>query len=142
MHACLAAQAFRHVVLPGGVTRSTGRLRPLAVAPRAVRAGVRNNGGRAVFSAHGRENVMNQMVHTERYELIFQMSGAADDVVSVRLTDRLGAGGFPVYEDETGIVRAEISDRGEVRMIASGGHQVPGAPLLARPLSENAPGTR
>ncbi len=71
---------------------------------------------------------MNSMVHTERYELIFQMSGAADDVVSVRLTDRLGAGGFPVYGDETGIVRAEISDRGEVRMLASGGHQAPGAP--------------
>ncbi len=83
---------------------------------------------------------MNQMVHTERYELIFQMSGAADDVVRVRLTDRLGAGGFPVYEDETGIVRAEISDRGEVRMLASGGHQVPGAPLLARPLVCPRPG--
>lgn len=84
---------------------------------------------------------MDHMVHTERYELIFQMSGAADDVVSVRLTDRLGAGGSPVYEDETGIVRAEISDRGEVRMLASGGHQVPGAPLLARPLSEDVPTT-
>ncbi|MEV6456979.1 hypothetical protein AB0M75_37485 [Streptomyces anulatus] len=35
---------------------------------------------------------MDHMVHTERYELIFQMSGAADDVVRVRLTDRLGAG--------------------------------------------------
>ncbi len=46
-----------------------------------------------------------------------------------------------MYEDETGIVRAEISDRGEVRMLASGGHQVPGTPLLARPLSEDAPGT-
>lgn len=82
---------------------------------------------------------MDHKVHTERYELIFQLSGAADDVVRVRLTDRLGAGGFPVYEDETGIVRAEISDRGEVRMLASGGHQVPGTPLLARPLNEDAP---
>lgn len=84
---------------------------------------------------------MDHMVHTECYELIFQLSGAADDVVHVRLTDRLGAGGFPVYEDETGIVRAEISDRGEVRMLASGGHQVPGTPLLARPLNEDAPRT-
>ncbi|MFJ2027700.1 DUF6296 family protein [Streptomyces sp. NPDC087897] len=81
------------------------------------------------------------MVHTDRYELIFQMSGATDDVVLVRMTDRLGAGGFPVYEDETGIVRAEISDRGEVRMLATGGHQAPGAPLLARPLGEDAPET-
>lgn len=124
-----------------GVTRSTGWVRPLAAAPRAVDAGMRNNGGRAVFSAPGREAVMDHMVHTECYELIFQMSGAADDVVRVRLTDRLGAGGFPVYEDETGIVRAEISDRGEVRMLASGGHQAPGAPLLARPLRKDAPGT-
>lgn len=85
---------------------------------------------------------MDHMVHTERYELIFQMSGAADDVVSVRMTDRTGAGGFPVYEDETGIVRAEISDRGEVRMLASGGHQAPGAPVLARPLPEDAPDTQ
>ncbi|MFJ7060522.1 DUF6296 family protein [Streptomyces griseobrunneus] len=82
------------------------------------------------------------MEHTERYELIFQISGAEDDVVAVRLTDRTGAGGSPVYEDETGIVRAEISDRGEVRMLASGGHQVPGTPLLARPLGEGAAGRR
>ncbi|MEV5162638.1 DUF6296 family protein, partial [Streptomyces sp. NPDC053728] len=34
----------------------------------------------------------------------------------------------PLAEDETGIVRAEISERGEVRMQASGGHQVLGAP--------------
>ncbi|MEI7032168.1 DUF6296 family protein [Streptomyces pratensis] len=80
------------------------------------------------------------MAHTERYELVFQMSGAADDVVTVRETDRTGAGGSPVYEDETGIVRAEISDRGEVRMLASGGHQVLGAPLLVRPLPEEGPG--
>ncbi|WP_254813150.1 DUF6296 family protein [Streptomyces cavourensis] len=31
------------------------------------------------------------MEHTDRYELIFQMSGAEDDVVTVRLTDRTGA---------------------------------------------------
>ncbi|MEV1047475.1 DUF6296 family protein [Streptomyces sp. NPDC049916] len=85
---------------------------------------------------------MDHRVPTERYELIFQVSGATDDVVTVELTDRSGAGGFPVYEDETGIVRAEISDRGEVRMLASGGHQLPGAPLLARPLRADAPETR
>ncbi|MFD6422690.1 DUF6296 family protein [Streptomyces sp. NPDC060198] len=82
------------------------------------------------------------MDYPERFELIFQTLGAEDDVVVVRMTGRAGAGGHPVYEDETGIVRAEISARGEVRMLASGGHQVPGAPLLARPLEgpETAPG--
>ncbi|MFC9120420.1 DUF6296 family protein [Streptomyces sp. NPDC057067] len=74
------------------------------------------------------------MDYPESYELIFQAGGAEDDVVVVHLTARSGAGGYPVYEDETGIVRAEISRRGEVRMQASGGHQVLGAPLLARPL--------
>ncbi|MFD3652118.1 DUF6296 family protein [Streptomyces sp. 24-1644] len=82
------------------------------------------------------------MDYPESYELIFQTHGAADDVVVVRMTDRSGAGGYPVYEDETGIVRAEISYRGEVRMLASGGHQVPGIPLLVRPLSGGAPRTR
>ncbi|MET9591805.1 DUF6296 family protein [Streptomyces sp. NPDC006516] len=75
------------------------------------------------------------MDYPESYELMFQAGGAEDDVVVVHLTARSGAGGYPVYEDETGIVRAEISERGEVRMLASGGHQVLGAPLRARPLS-------
>ncbi|MFD5871902.1 DUF6296 family protein [Streptomyces sp. NPDC060322] len=78
------------------------------------------------------------MDYPESYELIFQAGGAEDDVVAVHLTARSGAGGYPVYEDETGIVRAEISERGEVRMQASGGHQVLGVPLLARPLSPGA----
>ncbi|KPC81102.1 MULTISPECIES: DUF6296 family protein [Streptomyces] len=79
------------------------------------------------------------MDYPETYELIFQAGGAEDDVVVVHLTARSGAGGYPVYEDETGIVRAEISDRGEVRMQASGGHQVLGAPLLVRPLTPRTP---
>jgi hypothetical protein len=69
--------------------------------------------------------------YPETYELIFQAS-AVDDVVVVRRTDRSGAGGSPVYEDETGIVRAEISDRGEVRMLATGGHQAHELPVTAR----------
>lgn len=48
------------------------------------------------------------MDYPESYELIFQAGGAEDDVVVVHLTARSGAGGYPVYEDETGIVRAEI----------------------------------
>ncbi|WP_405997814.1 DUF6296 family protein [Streptomyces sp. NBC_00829] len=75
------------------------------------------------------------MDYPESYELVFQASAVEDDTVIVRRTAQAGAGGYPVYEDETGIVRAEISDRGEVRMLASGGHQVIGAPLTVRPLA-------
>ncbi|MFE3098386.1 DUF6296 family protein [Streptomyces sp. NPDC059248] len=71
----------------------------------------------------------------EVYELVFRASAAEDDVVVVRRTERVGAGGHPVYEDDTGIVRAEISAQGEVRMLASGGHQAPGMPVTIRPLA-------
>ncbi|AXI80786.1 DUF6296 family protein [Peterkaempfera bronchialis] len=65
---------------------------------------------------------------TERYELIFQQAGpgedpSGDDIVVVHRTSATGPGGHPVYCDDTGIVRAEISDSGEVRMLASGGQQ-------------------
>ncbi|MDX6352057.1 MAG: hypothetical protein QOF84_6847 [Streptomyces sp.] len=60
------------------------------------------------------------MGHAKSYELTFPESG---DKVVVNETERKGAGGYPVYADDTGIVQAEISDRGEVRMLASGGHQ-------------------
>ena len=40
-------------------------------------------------------------------------------------TDTLGPGDNPVYCDATGILRAEISPAGEVRMLASGGYQSP-----------------
>ncbi|MFI6899234.1 MULTISPECIES: DUF6296 family protein [unclassified Streptomyces] len=71
------------------------------------------------------------MDYPETYQLVFQSSAVEDDTVVVRRTARSGAGGYPVYEDETGIVRAEISERGEVRMLASGGHQLLGTPLVA-----------
>ncbi|MBI0293747.1 hypothetical protein JBE04_04390 [Streptomyces sp. PRKS01-29] len=74
----------------------------------------------------------------ERYELVFVDATAPDpgteDVVVVHRTDSSGPGGHPVYADDTGIVRAEISDRAEVRMIASGGHQVHAAAVSARPV--------
>ncbi|MEU9607276.1 DUF6296 family protein [Streptomyces sp. NPDC048057] len=70
----------------------------------------------------------------EVYELVFRGSAVEDDVVVVHRTERAGAGGHPVYEDDTGIVRAEISAQGEVRMLASGGHQAPGMPVTVRPL--------
>ncbi|MFG2561324.1 DUF6296 family protein [Streptomyces sp. NPDC048496] len=70
------------------------------------------------------------MDYPECYELVFQASAVEDDAVIVRRTAKEGAGGYPIYEDETGIVRAEISELGEVRMLASGGHQVFGTPQV------------
>ncbi|MGP3953068.1 DUF6296 family protein [Streptomyces sp. 7N604] len=78
------------------------------------------------------------MRQAEEYELVFASSGqpapATEDVVVVHRTDRSGPGGHPVYADDTGIVRAEISDRAEVRMIASGGHQEHRSAVQARPV--------
>jgi hypothetical protein len=79
------------------------------------------------------------MTYAERYELTFRASGTEDDAVVVRRTGRSGAGGAPVYEDESGIVRAEISEGGEVRMLASGAHQSAGLPVTVRPLDERVP---
>ncbi|MBM9510124.1 DUF6296 family protein [Actinacidiphila acididurans] len=72
------------------------------------------------------------MEYPENYELVFQAPAVEDDVVVVHRTDQSGAGGYPIYEDETGIVRAEISADGEVRMMASGGHQAPDVPRAVR----------
>ncbi|MFB7861092.1 MULTISPECIES: DUF6296 family protein [unclassified Streptomyces] len=72
-----------------------------------------------------------------RYELVFfDGAGSARDVLVVERTSASGPGGHPVYADPTGIVRAEISDRGEVRVLASGGHQQPPQGVVARPLPE------
>ncbi|WP_431678019.1 DUF6296 family protein [Kitasatospora sp. KL5] len=58
------------------------------------------------------------------YELSFPHPGQdTDDIVVVHPTGTLGPGGHPVYTDDSGIVRAEISDRDEVRMLATGGRQ-------------------
>ncbi|MFI8521646.1 DUF6296 family protein [Streptomyces sp. NPDC085481] len=66
-------------------------------------------------------------VSARRYELVFSdEAGSAQDVVVVERTDAKGPGGHPVYADPTGIIRAEIAeigDRAEVRILASGGHQ-------------------
>jgi hypothetical protein len=72
------------------------------------------------------------MEYPVTYELVFHAPAVEDDVVVVHRTERSGAGGYPIYEDETGIVRAEISADGEVRMMASGGHQAPGVPRAVR----------
>ncbi|MFI0723722.1 DUF6296 family protein [Streptomyces sp. NPDC021224] len=74
------------------------------------------------------------MDYPETYELVFQAAAVEDDAVLVHRTDRSGAGGYPIYADDTGIVRAEISADGEVRMVASGGHQSLDAPLAVRPV--------
>ncbi|MEU7553666.1 DUF6296 family protein [Streptomyces sp. NPDC044571] len=63
---------------------------------------------------------------SQRYELIFSEGPeGGEDVVVVAPNGQTGPGGHPVYEDATGIVRAEISDQGEVRILASGGAQSP-----------------
>ncbi|WP_330294300.1 DUF6296 family protein [Streptomyces sp. NBC_00503] len=69
------------------------------------------------------------------YELVFP--GGAEggpDVVRVTVTHRTGPGGHPVYEDATGIIQAEISDRSEVRVLATGAGQEPAHGVTARPL--------
>ncbi|MFG3343718.1 DUF6296 family protein [Streptomyces sp. NPDC048018] len=72
-----------------------------------------------------------------RYELVFSGgAGSARDVLIVERTSASGPGGHPVYADPSGIVRAEISDRGEVRVLPSGGHQQPPESVIARPLPE------
>ncbi|MEV4937265.1 DUF6296 family protein [Streptomyces zaomyceticus] len=75
-----------------------------------------------------------------RYELVFSDdSGSAQDVVIVEGTSSKGPGGHPVYADPTGIIRAEISDLDEVRILASGGHQDPPHQVLARRLGDDGP---
>ncbi|MDF9816409.1 DUF6296 family protein [Streptomyces sp. SPB162] len=49
--------------------------------------------------------------------------------VHVARTSASGPGGHPVYVDSTGIIRAEISEQGEVRMLASGFGQKPQQPV-------------
>lgn len=75
----------------------------------------------------------------DRWELVFEGEGpGADaeaevpDIVVVSRTDRTGPGGHHVYADETGIILAEISDQGEVRILASGAHQALPRPVQAR----------
>jgi hypothetical protein len=76
---------------------------------------------------------------SDRYTLVFVRPGTPEagpdgtDVVAVHRTDRSGPGGHPLYADDTGIVLAEISDRGEVRIIASGGQQDPATAVQALP---------
>ncbi len=77
-------------------------------------------------------------VPRRRYALTFPGTPgghAPQDVVVVTDTGSSGPGGYPVYADASGIVRAEISDLGEVRMLASGGHQSPQTPIHAEPLA-------
>jgi len=77
------------------------------------------------------------METADRYRLSFTHlrsgAGVTTDEVIVERTDTVGPGGNPVYCDPTGILRAEISPAGEVRMLASGAYQAPTAPS-AEPL--------
>ncbi|MFA7766198.1 DUF6296 family protein [Streptomyces sp. NPDC048723] len=76
------------------------------------------------------------MGRDSRYELVFAAPDHAvpggEESVLVHRTDRTGPGGHPIYADDTGIVQAEISDQGDVRMIASGGHQEPASRVSVR----------
>ncbi|MFJ3925299.1 DUF6296 family protein [Streptomyces sp. NPDC090022] len=72
---------------------------------------------------------------TQRYELVFSEDPeAGEDVVVVAAAGGTGPGGHPVYEDASGIVRAEISDQGEVRILPSGGGQAPARVVRVRPV--------
>ncbi|MFJ6215438.1 DUF6296 family protein [Streptomyces sp. NPDC092296] len=76
-------------------------------------------------------------METERYELTFHHAGtdpdpSEDDVVVVHRTSATGPGGNPVYSDDTGIVQAEISSGGEIRMLATGSHQALRRPTATR----------
>ncbi|MFD5510287.1 DUF6296 family protein [Streptomyces sp. NPDC059761] len=71
----------------------------------------------------------------QRYELVFsEDADTSEDVVVVSATGQAGPGGHPVYADASGIVRAEISDQEEVRILASGGGQDPARVVRIRPL--------
>ncbi|MFC9388677.1 DUF6296 family protein [Streptomyces venezuelae] len=75
-----------------------------------------------------------------RYELVFpDDTGSGQDVVLVERTSAKGPGGHPVYADPTGIIRAEISDHDEVRVLATGGHQAPHAHVVARRVTDVDP---
>ncbi|MFC4031806.1 DUF6296 family protein [Streptomyces polygonati] len=74
------------------------------------------------------------MEYPESYELVFDAVAEGDDTVAVHRTEQAGSGGAPIYEDETGIVRAEISADGEIRMVASGGQQASAVPRVVRTL--------
>ncbi|QMU77106.1 hypothetical protein GXW83_16710 [Streptacidiphilus sp. PB12-B1b] len=56
----------------------------------------------------------------------------ATESVVVRRTEATGPGGHPIYTDETGIVRAEISDRCEVRMMQTSARQELRRPVACR----------
>ncbi len=62
------------------------------------------------------------------------------DTVVVLRTSVRGPGGHPVYADASGIVRAEISDRGEIRMLTTGAWQVPQRPIASHAVSAPRPG--
>ncbi|MER5727307.1 DUF6296 family protein [Streptomyces sp. NPDC002138] len=72
-----------------------------------------------------------------RYELVFPDGPeGGQDIVEVTATGRTGPGGHPLYADATGIIEAEISDRAEVRILATGGGQQPPHGVMARPLAD------
>lgn len=72
----------------------------------------------------------------DRYVLTFSTDSDLPDSVVVHRTGAVGPGGNPVYSDDTGIVRAEISQSGELRMLASGAQQSLRRPIAVRRVEE------
>ncbi|MFE2323521.1 DUF6296 family protein [Streptomyces sp. NPDC059385] len=69
----------------------------------------------------------------DAFDVVFAaVDGLGEDVVRMTRGSGTGPGGHPVYEDATGIVRAEISDKGEVRVLATGGGQQAARVLRAK----------
>jgi hypothetical protein len=85
---------------------------------------------------------VDMMTGHERFELRFAPtpgSAAGSDTVVVHRTRTVGPGGHPVYTDDSGIIRAEISDRGEVRMLPTTTHQNLRRPVACRSLAPLPP---
>ncbi|MFD6888034.1 DUF6296 family protein [Streptomyces sp. NPDC059957] len=71
----------------------------------------------------------------QKYELAFPGGSEGADLVEVTRINRTGPGGYPVYQDATGIIQAEISDQSEVRILATGSGQDSVLGVMARPSS-------
>lgn len=71
-----------------------------------------------------------------RFELTFTsaLHRSPAVVVVVHRTSQQGSGGHPIYSDESGVFRAEISDRAEVRMLSTSATQRLRRPSSCRPL--------
>ncbi|WP_335755474.1 DUF6296 family protein [Streptomyces sp. Sge12] len=127
-----------HGRLPGSPSRTATGTAALPADPERVRdANTREHRAGGPDNAHrtGARPAEPGDRPRQRYELAFPdgFDGAQDRVV-VSITGRTGAGGHPVYEDASGIIQAEISDRAEVRILTTGALQELAHGVTAHPL--------